>query len=144
MQKEPRKPRLFPCLFKIESIQDKPEFLTTSVSGNDGNAAARLGVSSRLDYILSSRLDFVHTGCLGASGGLDLIQARDDAAVEDVGGFGPDLGDKVAQFAGIGHVLLKRGLRHVDPLDQRLSDRGVCRLDGQKLLALLDRLLDEL
>src|ERR687897_984750 len=101
------------------SIQDKPKFLTTLVSGNDGNAAARLGVSSRLDYILSSHLDFIHNGCLGAGGGLDLFQARDDAAAYDVGGFGPYLGDDVAQFASVGHILLKGGLRHVDPLDQR-------------------------
>src|SRR3954469_1612764 len=73
------------------SIQDRTEFLTTSVSGNDGNAAARLGVSSRLDYILSNRLDFVHNGCLRSGDGLDLIQARDDAAVKDVSGFGPYL-----------------------------------------------------
>ena len=77
-----------------------------SVSGNDGNAAARLGVSSRLDYILSSRLDFVHNGCLGASGGLDLIQARDDPPAEDIGVFRPHLGDEVAEFASVGHVAL--------------------------------------
>jgi hypothetical protein len=33
------------------SISDRPEFLTTRVSGNDGNAAGGLGLSSRLDFI---------------------------------------------------------------------------------------------
>src|SRR5687768_18595771 len=85
------------------SISDRPEFLTTRVSGNDGNATGCLG--------LSSRLDFIQDGRLGAGSGLDLIQARDDAAAEDVGSFRPDLGNDVTEFAGIGHVLLIGGLR---------------------------------
>ena len=39
--------------------------------------------------------------CLGTGCCLDLIQARDDAAAEDVGSFQPHLGDDVAEFAGI-------------------------------------------
>src|SRR3954466_14986550 len=75
---------------------------------------------------------------------LDLIQAGDNAAAEDVDGFRPHFGDEVAQFAGIGHGLLVGGLRHVDLLDQRFLDRGAGRLDGQKILDLLDRLPGDL
>ena len=64
------------------------------MSGKDGNATGCLG--------LSGRLDFIQDGRLGAGSGLDLIQARDDAAAEDVGGFDPYLGNKVAEFAGVG------------------------------------------
>src|SRR3954468_19163095 len=98
------------------SIPDSPKVLTTRVSGNDGNATGRLG---------------------GASRSLDLIQARDDTAAEDVGGFGPDLGDDVAELASIGHVLLVGGLRQVDLLNQRFLDRAAGWLDGQKILELL-------
>ncbi len=61
------------------SMQDQSRFLTTRVSGNDGNATGCLG--------LSRRLDFIQDGCFGAGSGLDLIQARDHAAAEDVGSF---------------------------------------------------------
>jgi hypothetical protein len=72
-------------------MQDQSRFLTTRVSGNDGNATGCLG--------LSRRLDFIQDGCFGAGSSLDLIQARDHAAVEDVGSFGSDLGNNVAEFA---------------------------------------------
>ena len=98
------------------SIPDRPKFLTTRVSGNDGDAAGCLG--------LSGRLDFIQDGCLGASRRLDLIQARDDAAAEDVGSFRSYFDNDVAEFAGIGHGLLVGGLRQVDLLDQRFRDRG--------------------
>ncbi len=98
------------------SIPDRPKFLTTRVSGNDGNAAGGLW--------LSGRLDFIQDGCLGASRSLDLIQASDDAAAEDVGSFRSYFDNDVAEFAGIGHGLLVGGLRQVDLLDQRFRDRG--------------------
>src|SRR4051812_11966276 len=116
------------------SVPDRPKFLTTRVSGNDGDAAGGLW--------LSGRLDFIQDNGLRASRSLDLIQARDDAAAEDVGSFRPYFDNDVAEFAGIGHVLLVEGLRQVDLLDQRFRDRG--GLDGQKILELLDRLPGDL
>ena len=79
------------------------------------------------------------TGCR-----LDLIQAGDDAAAENVGSFQPHLGDEVAEFAGISHVLLVGGLRHVDLLDQCFRDRSAGRLEGHEILELLDRLPGDL
>src|SRR3954447_3555753 len=71
------------------SVPDRPKFLTTRVSGNDGDAAGCLGWSGRLDC--------AQDGCVGASRRLDLIQARDDAAAEDVGSFSSDLGNDVTE-----------------------------------------------
>src|SRR4051794_21796805 len=71
------------------SVPDRLRFLTTRVSGNDGDAAGCLGSSGRLD--------FIPDGCLGASRRLDLIQARDDAAAEDVGSFRPCFDNDVAE-----------------------------------------------
>src|SRR3954469_11262011 len=87
-------------------FQIDPRFLTTRVSGNDGNATGCPG--------LSGRLDFIENGRLGAGSGLDLIQARDNAAAEDVGSFRPYFNNDVAEFADVGHGLLVGGLRQVD------------------------------
>ena len=65
---------------------------------------------------------------------------RRSPAAEDVGGFGSDLGNEVAQLTDIGHVLLVGSLRHIDLLDQRCLDRGAGRIEGQKILELRDRL----
>ena len=72
--------------------------------------------------------------------GFYLIQARENAAAEDVGGFGSDLGNEVAQLTDIGHVLLVGSLRHIDLPDQRCLDRGAGWIEGQKILELRDRL----
>jgi hypothetical protein len=71
---------------------------------------------------------------------LDLVQAGDDAAAQDVRSLGGHLGQNVLQLASVGDVLLVGGLDQIGLLDQVVFDLGGRSGRAQQRLELLNLL----
>ena len=95
--------------FNIWSLFPAPGQGGNAVTGNERKSG---GLGGALD---SLRL-------LGDA--LDLVQAGDDAAAQDVRSLGGHLGQNVLQLAGVGDVLLVGGLDQIGLLDQVVFNLG--------------------